>query len=367
MPRMARTDWGIAVLTLALVLIGLVMIYSASYSFPLLGWEDVTGPAHFFKRQIIFGAIGLVGMLLAWRIDYHYYRQRSVALIILGATLLLLTVTALLRSRWLLGGSVQPFEFAKIGAIVYIAVWLDSIGQNIRRVTLGLVPFALLLGVIAGLVVAQPDFSSTALLVATATTMFFVAGADSKQLLIMLGAGASTLLGVANIVPYMRKRIAIWPDPLSDPLKSGFQTVQGLVALNRGRWLGVGFTRSLQKLHLGRVPHTDYIFAIIAEEFGFIGALAIIALYALWVWRGFRIARSAADPFGRILAVGLVSWVAFQAALNVAVVTNSVPVTGTVLPFVSYGGSSLISLLTMVGILLNISRADHHRRQERGL
>ncbi|MBC7317371.1 MAG: FtsW/RodA/SpoVE family cell cycle protein, partial [Chloroflexi bacterium] len=187
--------------------------------------------------------------------------------------------------------------------------------------TLGLVPFALLLGVIAGLVVAQPDFSSTALLVATATTMFFVAGADSKQLLIMLGAGASTLLGVANIVPYMRNRIAIWPDPLSDPLNKGFQTVQSLVALNRGGWLGVGFTRSLQKLHLGRVPHTDYIFAIIAEEFGFIGALAVMALYALWVWRGFRVARSAADSFGRILAVGLVSWVAFQAALNVAVVT----------------------------------------------
>lgn len=367
MPRLARTDWGIAVLTLTLFLIGLVMIYSASYSLPLVGWQDVEGPAHFFKRQLAFGALGLAAMLILWRVDYHFYRRREVALTILGGTLFLLLVMALLRSRWLFGGSIQPFEFAKIGIILYIAVWLDSIGQGVRQLTFGLVPFSLLLGSIAGLVLAQPDFSSTVLLVATSTAMFFVAGADSKQLLVAFGVGGSALLGVANLVPYMRRRIAIWPDPLSDPYDKGFQTIQGLIALIRGRWLGVGFTRSLQKLHLGRVPHTDYIFAIIAEEFGFIGALAVIALYVVWVWRGLRIAQSASDTFGRLLAVGIVSWVAFQAAVNIAVMTNSVPVTGTVLPFVSYGGSSLISLLMMVGILLNISRAEHHRREERAL
>lgn len=370
LPHVARTDWGILLIVLALVLVGLVMVYSASYHFALVGWEDVRGPAHFFWLHLRYAAVGLVAMLIAWRVDYHLYRAYAIPILVV--TIVVLLVMALLQGRWLLGDerfrSIQPLEVAKYGAIVYIAVWLESTGQEIRKVTFGLVPFALLLGLLGGLMVAQKDFSSTVLFLATATAMFFAAGADLKQLLIGGAAGGGALAAVSSVIPYLRQmqaRLTVWPDPLSDPRKAGFQTVQSLIALNRGGLFGVGFTQSLQKLHLGRVAHTDYIFAIIAEEWGFVGAAMVMGLFALWVWRGLRLARVAADPFGRHLAVGLVTWVALQAALNVAVVTNSTPVTGTVLPFVSYGGSSLISGLASVGILLNISRADHHRRRER--
>lgn len=368
LPQVARTDWGILLIVLALVLVGLVMVYSASYHFELVGWQDVGGPAHFFQLQLRYAIIGLLGMLIAWRIDYHIYRTYAIPILLV--TVMVLLVMALLQGRWFLANrSIQPFEAAKYGAIIYIAVWLESTGKEIRKLTFGLVPFALLLGLIGGLIVAQQDFSSTILFLTTATVMFFVAGADLKQLLIGGAVGGGAVAAVASIIPYlrqMRARLTIWPDPLQDPMDTGFQTVQGLIALNRGGLFGVGFTQSLQKLHLGRVPHTDYIFAIIGEEWGFVGATLVMGLYALWVWRGLRLARQAADPFGRHLAVGLVAWVALQAALNVAVITNSVPVTGTVLPFVSYGGSALVSGLCAVGILLNISRADHHRRLERG-
>lgn len=364
MPRLARTDWGVLLITLGLVLVGLVMIYSASFAFPMMGWLDVTGPAHFFVRQLVFGGIGLVGLFIAWRVDYHAYRR--IAVPVLVATVIILLIMALLRGRWLLRArSVQPFEIARVGAMIYIAAWLESLGKELRRITFGLVPFALLMGTMTALVVAQKDYSSAVLLVATATAMFFVAGADMRQLTIAVLVGGGALVGVAFLVPYMRERLFGWQLPLVDPRDSGFQTVQSLVALIRGGFTGVGFTQSLQKLNLQRVAHTDYIFAIIGEEWGFVGAILVMGLFALWVWRALKVARGADDAFGRLLAVGIVAWTAFSVALNVAVVTNSTPVTGSVLPFVSYGGSSLITSLGTVGILLNISRSDHRRRRER--
>ncbi|MCD6520857.1 MAG: FtsW/RodA/SpoVE family cell cycle protein, partial [Anaerolineae bacterium] len=246
----------------------------------------------------------------------------------------------------------------------YIAVWLEARGKDLRNITLGLVPFAVLLGVIAGLVAVQPDFSTAVLLVGTATAMFFVAGADIKQLLIGFLVGGVALALVALAAGYRYVRIVDWwRGPLSDPRGGGFQTVQALVALNRGHWLGVGFGQSEQKYAI-YAPHSDCIFAIIGEELGFLGALAVIILYALWTWRGLRIAFRAPDDYGMLLAVGLVSWVTLQAALHISALTALTPFTGTVLPFVSYGGSSLTSCLASVGILLNISqsRAEEGRQ-----
>lgn len=366
--RLSRTDWGFLFIVLALVIIGLVMVYSASYGFSLMEGGMYEGqPTYFFKRQAAFVLIGLVALLALWRVDYHLYRKFAVHILVLTLLILLVTPPS---GRWLFGGamarSVQPAELAKLGAMVYVAVWLAAKGEQIRDINLGLVPFALLLGTMAGLIIIQPDFSTAVILIVTATAMFFVAGADMKQLLIGFLFGGVALVFVAMVMPYRSERIlAFVRNPLNDPSDSGFQTVQALVALNKGRWLGVRLGQSQQKFAI-YAPHTDGIFAIIGEELGFVGAAFVMFLYGLWIWRGLRIARNADDVYGMLLAVGIVTWVTFQAGLHVAVITASAPFTGTVLPFISYGGSSLTTCLASVGILLSISRGGGGKRSGGG-
>ncbi len=353
--RIVQSDWIMFLVVLILLVVGLVMVYSASYGFALFEDGAYEGrPAYFTKRQAIFLLAGLGAMLFTWRVDYHVYRKFAVHILVL--TVLMLLVIAPV-GRWIVRSrSIQPVELAKVGAIIYIAVWLAAHGEHIRDISLGLIPFALLLGGIAGLIIAQPDFSSAMLLIATATAMFFVAGADMRQLLISFLFGGIAVLAVMFLASYRSDRVRTWlHGPLSDPMGEGFQPIQSLVALNEGGWLGVGLGTSQQKFVL-YAPHTDGIFAIIGEELGFVGAVTIVLLYALWTWRGFYIARCAQDVYGMLLAVGLVSWVTFQAALHIAVVAGLAPFTGTVLPFVSYGGSSLVTSLASVGILLNISQ-----------
>jgi cell division protein FtsW len=362
--RFSSTDWGLLFVVLMLLIVGMVMVYSASYGFALMkGGEYEGNPSFFIKRQLVFGLAGLVAMLICWQIDYRLYRRFAVHILFLTVGILFLMAVV---GRWLVQRrSIQPVELAKVGAMVYIAVWLEAKGDTIRHLTLGLIPFALLLGLIAGLIIVQPDFSTSVLLIATATAMFFVAGADVKQLLVGFLFGGMALVAVAFVAQYRSARIRLFLEgPFSDVRGQGFQVVQTLVALNKGGWFGVGLGQSGQKFAIF-APHTDAAFAIIAEEMGFIGALFVIGLYVLWTWRGFRIARYAPDTYGMLLAIGLVAWVTFQAALHVAVVTASTPFTGTVLPFVSYGGSSLMSSLAAVGILLNISRASHEPPNQR--
>jgi cell division protein FtsW len=361
--RFSRTDWGIVFIVLALVIIGLVMVYSASYGFALFeGGIYENQPTYFVQRQVVYTLIGLVALLVGWRVDYRLYRKYAVEILVL--TVAVLVVMAVL-GRWVLSArhSIQPAEMAKLGAMIYIAVWLeakskDIQNKDIRHITLGLIPFAILLGVIAGLIVAQPDYSTATLLVVTATAMFFVAGADIKQLLIGFLFGGIALVAVALAVYYRFERVDTWlSGPFEDALGKGYQTVQSVLALVKGGWFGVGLGESEQKFTVF-APHTDCIFAIIGEELGFLGASLVILIYGLWTWRGLRIARYAPDAFGSLLAVGIVGWVTFQAALHIGVITASTPFTGTVLPFVSYGGSSLVSCLASVGILLNISRSS---------
>jgi cell division protein FtsW len=269
--------------------------------------------------------------------------------------------------------SIQPAELAKVGAMVYIAVWLSTRGTELRTIDLGLVPFAMLLALMAGLIMLQPDFSTAILLVMTATAMFFAAGAEIKQLLIGFLVGAAILALMAYVMInvfhheafVMRwERINLWiENPLSDAWGEGFQVVQSLIALNLGGWLGQGLGQSQQKFAI-YAPHTDCVISIIGEEFGFLGCLVVLGLYGLWTWRGLRVAWEAVDEFGRLLAVGIVSWVTFQGILHIAVNTASTPFTGTVLPFISYGGSSLVSGLAAVGILLNIARVSRTAQEE---
>ncbi|MBM3188718.1 MAG: cell division protein FtsW [Chloroflexi bacterium] len=365
--RLLRTDWGVLFIVLVMLLVGLEMVYSASYGFAYMEGGMYEGqPTYFVRRQVVFALMGLLALLVCWRLDYRLYRRFAVPILLLTlATLSMMAVVG----RWILQGryfhSIQPVEVAKVGALVYIAVWLEAKRDRIRALNLGFVPFALLLGLMAGLILLQPDLSSAMLLIATATAMFFVAGADLRQLLISflcVGAGLGLVVGIGQYqIDRVRSwlRLRVWlqdlAQPLEDALGAGFQPLQSMLALNRGHLFGVGLGDSEQKFVL-YAPHTDCIFSIIGEELGFVGSVFVISLFALWAWRGLRIARHAPDMYGRLLAVGIVSWVMFQAALHIAVVSVLTPFTGTVLPFISYGGSSLVSLLASVGILLNISR-----------
>jgi cell division protein FtsW len=365
--RLGRTDWGVLVIVLALVLCGLVMVYSATFHLPMMGWTDVTGPTYYVLRQLRFVALGLIALFICWAIDYRHYKRFAMPILI--GTVATLGIMALL-GRWVqmvrggaggqvvLYGAIQPAEFAKVGAIVYIALWLESKRDQLRSFSMGAWPFTLLLGIMAGLIGLQPDFSTAVLLVATATAMFFVAGADMKHFALLLFAGALLIMIPVMFLGYGSARLEIWlAGPMSDPLDKGYQLIQALQALSSGGFMGVGLGQSGQKMYLSRYTHTDFIYSILAEEFGFVGAVAVIALYGLWLWRGFEVAKRAPDMYGRLLAVGVVCWVVFQATLSIAVATNSTPVTGTVLPFISYGGSSLVTTLASVGILLNTSRA----------
>jgi cell division protein FtsW len=367
--KLIRGEWGLLLAVLALIIIGLVMVYSASFGFSLLdNRAQVTSPTYFVKRQIGFVAVGMIALLIFSRIDYHLYRRYAVQILV-GTVLLLLPMVFLAKtaggaSRWIFGNSVQPSEIAKLGALIYIAVWLAAKGDQIRNVSLGLIPFALLLGSIAGLIILQPNFSMALLLVATSTAMFFAAGADVKQLLIAFLFGGVALVIIALAAPYRFERVDLWlRSPFSDASGQGFQVVQALAALNKGGFLGDGLGQSKQKFTIF-APHTDGMFAIVGEELGFLGATVLIGLYVYWTWRGLRVAWHAADAYGMLLGVGIVSWVTFQAILHIAVITDTTPFTGIVLPFISYGGSSLVSTMASVGILLNIAQASNTPRAE---
>jgi len=312
------------------------------------------------NRQIVFAAVGVLVMWVISRIPSHFWARH--ALVILGLSVLAL-VGVLLGGqehqstlRWLFRGSVQPAEFAKIGLMIYIAAWLGSRGDQLRATGPGLLAFALLLGSVCALILMQPNFSTMVILALTAVAMFFAAGASTKQMVVLLSVGVAVSYVLVRVASYRSERLTLFLEgPFSDPSGEGMQLVQALVALNRGSWFGVGLGRSQQKYTV-YAPHTDGIFAIIAEELGIVGCLALIALYGVWTWRGLRIAWYARDAYGRILAVGLTTWVAFQAAVHIGVMTASMPFTGTVLPFISYGGSSLSSMLVGAGLLLSISR-----------
>lgn len=351
-------DYLLLIIVAALLVIGLIMVYSSSYA---LGCEEYDQPPYFFQRQIIWAVLGTIGLMVMMRIDYHNWRRFSIFVMLV--TVLMLVAVLIFGSerfgaiRSFFKGSVQPGEVAKLAVIIYIAHWLSSKGERIRQVTYGLIPFAILIGVIAGLILLQPDFSTAALIVLTAMAMFFIAGADLVQLLIgsLFGGAASTLL--ITRVPYRLQRIIAFIHSLSDPSKTSYHVLQSLIALARGGIMGQGLSESLQKLGNLPAPHTDTIFAVLGEELGLIGCLVVVGLFAALAYRGFKIALEAPDAFGLILASGITCWLIFQAVINIAVVTSTMPFAGLPLPFISFGGSSLVTSLTGVGLLLSISKS----------
>lgn len=362
-PKTGSYDWGLITVVVTLIALGLVMVFSASYAQALAGYDQ---PYRFISRQILWLAIGVVGMVIAARVDYAILETLSIPL--MGAALILLILVVVFAdstfgsSRFFFGGSVQPSELAKVAIIIYISAWLASKGQRIRDVRVGLLPFGVLMGVVSLLIVMQPDISTSLLIVSTASIMFFIAGAKLNQLLILVTIGAVTFGTVIRYSTYASARVEKYLDALQNPLTSDeYQTIHAVQALINGGISGVGFGNSTAKLP-GYLPlsWSDNIFAVIGEEMGLLGALLVILLFALFAYRGLKIALTAPDNFGMLLATGITSLLILQAILNASVVVAVAPPTGVTLPFISYGGSSLVTALGAVGILLSISRYSDH-------
>ena len=360
-------DVPFLLLTLLLTGVGLIMLFSAS--FPMAYYEG-ENPAYYLIRQGIFAAGGIVAMLLIGRINYARYRV--VGKYVLGVAVFLLILvlvpgvgrTVNGATRWLGFGTLftfQPSEIAKVGVILYFAESISMKKGKMRTFKEGILPYAVILGIIAALMIKEPHLSGTVLILGIGAVMMFVGGIET----VWVGAGAGVAaVGVwaylSGKIGYNAKRITIWRDPLTnDPelmRDAGYQMRQSLLAIGSGGLLGVGLGKSRQKFMYLPERHNDFIFAIICEELGLIGATLIMALFALLIIRGYWIALHARDRFGALLAVGVTTQVALQVFLNIAVVTNLIPNTGISLPFFSYGGTALVIQLAEMGLVLSVSR-----------
>lgn len=347
----------------ALILIGLLVTYTASYG---LAQADDGDGTFFLKRQALWTVIGLAAMAVMLVLDYRLWQRYSI-LIMVGTVIMLVALLAIGADRfgaqrWLVGGgSVQPSELAKLAVIIYVADWLAGKRDDIRDVTLGLIPFAILIGVVCGLITLQPDFSTALLIGLVATVMFFTAGADLVQMLTSGAIATVVLIGVIMRAPYRWERVRVFLDPQADPAGAGYQPLQTLHTIMSGGLTGVGLGQGQQK-HILPTPHTDAVFAVLGEELGVLACLLVVALFGIVAWRGLRIAAGTEDPFAALLATGVTCWITLQALLNVAVVTTLVPFTGIPLPFISFGGSSLVMCLAASGLLLNMSQYLNPRR-----
>jgi len=353
-------DYVLLILVASLLGFGLVMLFSASYSIAY-SWKE--NPLHYFSRQLLWTILGLIALAIMVNINYRTWERLAIP--ILGVTLLVLTVLLIIGQpvfgsiRYFIKGSIQPSEIAKIAIIIYIAAWLAAKGKDLRKVSYGLIPFAVLLGLLVGLIIIQPDVSTALLIAATALAMFFIAGADLIQIGVLMAMGGLTFGLIMSRFAHTQDRLQVFIDSLLDPVNSSNFHVRGAIqALVEGGFFGTGLSESIHKHWPGGIPavHSDSIFAIVGEELGLIGSLVVIALFFFFAIRGVRIALRATDSFGTLLAFGITIWLVLQAFINIAVITATFPFTGIPLPFFSYGGSSMLANLAAVGILLNISR-----------
>ncbi|MBD5653741.1 MAG: putative lipid II flippase FtsW [Candidatus Eremiobacteraeota bacterium] len=349
-----------------LVAIGLVMIFSASSALAVAENHD---GAYFLKRQIAGLCVASGIAFLAYRFDYR--KLRHIAPFALGATILALLLVLVPHVGKLVGGSsrwigvgpfsFEPSEFAKLSLVIYLASALSSKGERVKSLVHGVFPLAFVTGLIAILVIKQPDFGTASLLVFTAGTMLFVAGARIAHLLMVAAVVIPPAIVLVRHDPYKLARIVALIDPWKDPEDKGFHIVQSLMALGSGGWFGVGLGFSRQKFFWLPEAHTDFIGSIIGEELGFVGIVAIVALFVLFAYRAVRIALGAQDRFGFFLVIGCMSTIVIQAFVNLGVVSSSWPVTGVPLPFISYSGSSLVTSLVAVALVANVGRSERRR------
>jgi len=355
-----RGDKALILAVATLSAFGLVMVFSAS---EVQGWLWFRNAAYYFERQLVWLILGLALLWVGARVDYHRLRPVAGPL---GALTLALLVLVLLphfgveaygARRWLQVGplGMQPAELAKASTIVFMAVWLERHRDRLHSLEDGVAPFLALLGLVTVLIVLERDLGTTLIVAAILLAQFLVAGGKKRHLLLLLAIVVLAAFIFIRMEPYRLHRIMAFLNPWADPLNTGFQSIQSLLALGSGGVFGVGLGQSIQKYQWLPFAHTDFIFAIVGEETGLIGTTGVLSLFALLTYRGYRIALKAPDAFGSLLACGVTTWITFQALINIAAVTVTLPTTGIPLPFISYGGSSLAITLLAVGILMNIA------------
>ncbi|MBI4769244.1 MAG: cell division protein FtsW [Chloroflexi bacterium] len=352
-------DWGLLLVVGVLVAVGLMMVYSTTFDW---SYRQFNSPTTVFFKQARSLLLGLAVMALLARVDYHVWQKLAVPLIAVTAAALLAVLMVGSRTfgatRGLFNGSYQPSEVAKLATIIYLGVWLTSKGEQIHNLSYGLIPYSVVVGILAGLVLRQPDISAGLTLVAVGAAMFFLAGAELWQIfLVLAGSGAAGYL-VMVTSETARTRIAEYLAGLTNVTQTSWHVQQAIIAFINGGLFGRGLGESHQKFQALPTPHTDSVFAVVGEELGLVGCLLLIALFALLVWRGAKIAAAAKDGLGTILAAGVTVWIALEAIINIGVIVAALPFAGNALPFISFGGSSLVVTLAGIGLLLSVSRHD---------
>jgi cell division protein FtsW len=362
--RRERHDPAFALLlaVMALTAIGIVMVYSAS---SVRSYFSDADPAAQGMEQIVWAGIGLTGLLVASRIDFRHLRYLAIPTFVITLGLLVAVLVPGIGSeingsrRWIVipgFGSLQPAEFAKLAVVLYLAHWLDRRGKAAASFWNGLVPFALVIAPGFVLIALEPDLGTAGIYALAAGSVFFMAGANLVYIAAIGAAVVGSAWAMVSSTTYQLQRVQSFLDPFSDPLGAGYNAVQSLYALALGGITGLGLGESKQKFLYLPAPSTDFIFAIIGEEWGLVGTLVVVSLFVVIAYQGYRIAITAPDTFSGLLACGITTWLAMQALINMMVVTALLPVTGIPLPFISAGGSALTINLAAVGILLSISR-----------
>ena len=358
---MKKIDYPLLITVILLATFGIIMIYSASNVWALYKFNDAF---KFVKHQGLFFIIGLFLLVFISRIKYtKYYEKANVILFIVLILLVLVIIPGIGTVRngsrsWFGIGSfgLQPSEAAKIALIIFTSKYLVNNERNLKDIKKGLLPILGVIFLVFGLIMLQPDFGTGVIIVISTIGLLFIGGVNFKFFIRLGILGVIGVVVLILIAPYRLERILSFLNPWSDPLGSGFQIIQSLYAIGPGGLFGYGFLNSRQKHFYLPEPQTDFIFSIISEEFGFMGVLIVTSLFLVIIIRGFKIARKSDELFGKYLAFGITFQIAFQAILNLMVVVGLIPVTGVTLPFLSYGGSSLLITLCSIGILLNISR-----------
>lgn len=357
-----KADSTFLAIVFILLVFGLVMISSAGVVVSKVKFDD---EYYFFKHQLFYGFFpGLVLMFIAQKINYTFWKKVAVPLFFLSVALLILVFIPGIgtklqgASRWIRLGplSFQPTEMMKLSIILYLALWIESRGNKLKDIVEGLLPFSIILGLVGFLILKQPDLGTLGSIVLISTAMFFVSGVPVSFIFSMGLAGSGLLYLLVKLEPYRMNRLLTFLHPELDPRGIGYQINQALLAIGSGGIFGLGLGHSRQKFNYLPEPIGDSIFAVIAEELGMAGALLLVFLFLLLALRGYKIAKNAPDQFARLVAVGVTSWIIFQALINIMAIIGLIPLTGIPLPFISYGSTSMVFVLVGVGILLNISK-----------
>lgn len=357
-------DYWLFGATMALLAIGVVLVFDASFA--RAGEMRLTGNDswYFVKRQLVFAGVGLIAMLAAMRINLVWYRRLAVPLLVLSLGLLIAVLIPGVgvkvngAMRWFQIGPVrvQPSELAKLAVILYLANALARQKNRVRYFGKGIMRHLVWVGLVGVLILVEPDMGTTVVLIGVTFVMLFVAGAMKRHLFGLASLGAVVGAALVLVEPYRWSRVKAFLDPTNDYYGIGYQITQSLIALGTGGWRGVGLVEGRGKYYLP-AAHTDFILATLAEEAGLIGAALLLLIFAVFTYRGFEIAKHCKSPYGALLATGMTSLITLQAAINVGVVTSLIPATGVPLPFISYGGSSLVFTLMAAGVLLSVSRS----------